>query len=149
MTLSAVQHSELATSTDTPVATMSFEVSELDLFQFSASTFLCHRIHFDREFARSEGHQDLVVHGPLQGAHLNVLASAVAERIGAELGSISFRHHTSAFCGDTLTYAAYREQEEPVEPAEPVILRMTARRSGDGQIVTSGRAELRYRAREA
>jgi 3-methylfumaryl-CoA hydratase len=36
------------------------------LFRFSAATFNGHRIHYDREYARSvEGYPGLVVHGPL------------------------------------------------------------------------------------
>ncbi|MCW2762086.1 MAG: hypothetical protein JWR85_2287 [Marmoricola sp.] len=37
------------------------------LFRFSALTYNAHRIHYDREYARSqEGYPGLVVHGPLQ-----------------------------------------------------------------------------------
>lgn len=38
------------------------------LFLFSAATWNPHRIHYDVEFARAEGHPDLVVPGPLIGA---------------------------------------------------------------------------------
>ena len=34
------------------------------LFRFSALTFNAHRIHFDRDYAKSEGYPALVVHGP-------------------------------------------------------------------------------------
>jgi 3-methylfumaryl-CoA hydratase len=36
------------------------------LFRFSALTYNAHRIHYDREYCRQEGYDDLVVHGPLQ-----------------------------------------------------------------------------------
>jgi 3-methylfumaryl-CoA hydratase len=36
------------------------------LFRFSALTYNAHRIHYDRDYARSEGYPGLVVHGPLQ-----------------------------------------------------------------------------------
>ncbi|HEY6747055.1 MAG TPA: mesaconyl-C4 CoA hydratase [Mycobacteriales bacterium] len=42
------------------------ETSPTLLFRFSALTYNGHRIHYDREFARSEGYPGLVVHGPLQ-----------------------------------------------------------------------------------
>ena len=45
--------------------------SRAQLFLFSAATNNAHRIHYDREYARSEGHTDLLVHGPLQGAWLH------------------------------------------------------------------------------
>jgi 3-methylfumaryl-CoA hydratase len=41
------------------------------LFRFSALTYNTHRIHYDREYARSvEGYRGLVVHGPLQAVAL-------------------------------------------------------------------------------
>lgn len=43
-----------------------FEVDPVTLFMFSSVTANAHRIHYDLEYARSEGHSDLVVHGPLQ-----------------------------------------------------------------------------------
>ena len=55
---------------------------EIDLFMFSAATWLTHRIHFDRDYARTEGHPDLVIHGPLQGAYLAELLSGVADQHG-------------------------------------------------------------------
>ena len=36
------------------------------LFRFSALTYNAHRIHYDIDYARSEGYPGLVVHGPLQ-----------------------------------------------------------------------------------
>jgi 3-methylfumaryl-CoA hydratase len=42
------------------------EVNPVLLFRFSALTYNAHRIHYDREYARSEGYPGLVVHGPLQ-----------------------------------------------------------------------------------
>jgi hydroxyacyl-ACP dehydratase HTD2-like protein with hotdog domain len=42
----------------------------IQLFMYSAISWNIHRIHYDREYAASEGHKDLLVHGPLQGAFL-------------------------------------------------------------------------------
>jgi 3-methylfumaryl-CoA hydratase len=42
------------------------ETSPTLLFRFSALTYNGHRIHYDRDHARSEGYPGLVVHGPLQ-----------------------------------------------------------------------------------
>lgn len=41
------------------------------LFLYSAATHNPHRIHYDREYAAVEGHPDVLVHGPLQGAWLS------------------------------------------------------------------------------
>ena len=44
--------------------------SRVQLFMYSAISWNLHRIHYDREYAASEGHQDVLVHGPLQGTFL-------------------------------------------------------------------------------
>jgi len=44
------------------------------LFRFSALTYNAHRIHYDREYARTEGYPGLVVHGPLQALLMAELA---------------------------------------------------------------------------
>lgn len=49
--------------------------SEVMLFRYSALTFNGHRIHYDRDYARNvEGHDGLVVHGPLIATLLADLA---------------------------------------------------------------------------
>lgn len=40
------------------------------LFLYSAATSNPHRIHYDRDYAATEGHPDVLVHGPLQGSWL-------------------------------------------------------------------------------
>ena len=45
--------------------------SRVQLFLYSAATWNPHRIHYDVDYARFEGHPDIIVHGPLQGAWLS------------------------------------------------------------------------------
>jgi len=45
--------------------------SRVQLFLYSAATHNPHRIHYDRDYALTEGHPDIIVHGPLQGAWLS------------------------------------------------------------------------------
>ena len=45
--------------------------SRAQLFLYSAATHNPHRIHYDRDYAVTEGHPDIIVHGPLQGAWLS------------------------------------------------------------------------------
>ena len=45
--------------------------SRVQLFLYSAATWNPHRIHYDVDYARYEGHPDVIVHGPLQGAWLS------------------------------------------------------------------------------
>lgn len=68
-----------ATDADVPVpedreAALSLRVDEPLLFRFSALTYNAHRIHYDREWCRHEGYDDLVVHGPLQALMMGELA---------------------------------------------------------------------------
>jgi hydroxyacyl-ACP dehydratase HTD2-like protein with hotdog domain len=44
--------------------------NRIQLFMYSAVSWNIHRIHYDKEYAVSEGHPALLVHGPLQGAFL-------------------------------------------------------------------------------
>ena len=42
--------------------------SRAQLFMYSAISWNIHRIHYDVEYSRTEGHPTVLVHGPLQGA---------------------------------------------------------------------------------
>ncbi len=75
---------------------------EIDLFVFSAASWLLHRIHFDEPFATGhDGHQALLVHGPLQG---NWMLQVVQSWLGhtARPVSITFRHLAPAFVGESI-----------------------------------------------
>ena len=63
----------------------------VDLFLFSAVSWHPHRIHFDQDYTREvEGHEDLLVHGPLQAAHLfDFLQERLPE---VELHTVTYRH---------------------------------------------------------
>ncbi len=76
--------------------------SNVQLFLFSAVTRNAHRIHYDKDFAISEGHPDVLIHGPLQGAFL---AQLVTDWIGKHgvLKRISYQNRARAFIGDTIT----------------------------------------------
>ena len=73
------------------------------LFLFSAITRNPHRIHYDRAFAESEDHPDVLVHGPLQGA---MLCTYVTDWVGphGRLRKISYQNRARAFPTDTLIF---------------------------------------------
>lgn len=76
--------------------------SAVDLFMFSASAWLLHRIHYDVPFTTEhDGHPGLLIHGPLQGVYLVQSASRWLGP-GASLRSVRYRHHAPAYLGDTL-----------------------------------------------
>ena len=83
---------------------MKKQASEAELFLYSAASFNPHRIHYDRAYANFEGHDDLVVHGPLQGSWLTQFVTDWAGP-RARLLSIEWQNRASAFVGDELIFA--------------------------------------------
>ena len=79
------------------------QASRAQLFVYSAASWNPHRIHYDREFAATEGHPDVLVHGPLQGAWLS---QYITDWIGpsARLRSLSWQNRASAFPDEDLLF---------------------------------------------
>lgn len=83
---------------------------ELDLFLYSAATWNPHRIHWDREQTRVEGHADLVVHGPLQG---NWLVELIENWLGPSrhrIRRLRFRHVRPAYVNRRYTIEGVVEE---------------------------------------
>ncbi len=76
--------------------------STVQLFRYSAVTWNAHRIHYEREYARREGHPDVLVQAHLHGAFL---AQMVMEWIGprGQLLTFGWSNRGRAIPGDTLT----------------------------------------------
>jgi hydroxyacyl-ACP dehydratase HTD2-like protein with hotdog domain len=77
---------------------------ERQLFFFSAATYNGHRIHYDKDWARSaEGYDDVIVQGPLQAA---LLARAVTDWIGGRgrLVDYAVQNRAIALAGEQLTF---------------------------------------------
>jgi hydroxyacyl-ACP dehydratase HTD2-like protein with hotdog domain len=73
----------------------------LQLFRYSAITWNAHRIHFEPEYARREGHPDVLVQAHLHGAFL---AQMVMDWAGprARLLKFGWSNRGRAVPGDTL-----------------------------------------------
>ena len=69
--------------------------SRVQLFLYSAATWNPHRIHYDVDYARFEGHPDVIVHGPLQGAWLSQYVTDWAGPAGRIL-NLSWQNRASA-----------------------------------------------------
>jgi hydroxyacyl-ACP dehydratase HTD2-like protein with hotdog domain len=85
-----------------PALTVSAD--ERQLFFFSAATYNGHRIHYDKDWARSdEGYDDVIVQGPLQAA---LLARAVTDWIGGRgrLVEYAVQNRAIALAGEQLTF---------------------------------------------
>ncbi len=70
--------------------------SRAQLFLYSAATSNPHRIHYDREYAAVEGHPDVLVHGPLQGAWLSQFVTGWAGPAGRVL-NLGWQNRARAF----------------------------------------------------
>ncbi len=69
MSTQQVYVEELQPGDELPVVVRN--ASRVQLFLYSAATWNPHRIHYDPDYAQLEGHPDIIVHGPLQGAWLS------------------------------------------------------------------------------
>ncbi len=98
--------------------------SRAQLFLFSAATNNPHRIHYDREYAAVEGHPDVLVHGPLQGAWLSQFVTDWAGPAGRVLSlswqnrgrafperELTFKGRVTAVAGDEVTLEIWEEDE--------------------------------------
>ena len=111
--------------------------SALDLFMFSASSWLLHRIHYDTPFTTEhDGHPGLLIHGPLQGVYLVQTAETWLGDF-ATLRSINYRHLAPAHLGDTLECGGFvtRVDDEGIE------VELWARKP-DGTVTTTGKAQF-------
>jgi acyl dehydratase len=77
--------------------------SRAQLFLYSAATWNPHRIHYDIDYARFEGHPDIIVHGPLQGAWLTQYVTDWAGP-GARLVSAGWQNRASGLPEHDLTF---------------------------------------------
>src|ERR1700689_1710066 len=79
-------------------------VDETQLFFFSAATYNGHRIHYDKDWARTvEDYDDVIVQGPLQAA---LLARAITDWIGGRgrLVEYSVQNRAVAIAGEELLF---------------------------------------------
>jgi 3-methylfumaryl-CoA hydratase len=88
------------------------------LFEFGAVGWFTHRIHYDLDYARSEGHAGIVVHGPLQGCYLSLLAEGWAKESGGRLVRLAYRHKGRAVLGRTFTCGG-RVRDVVPDPDDP------------------------------
>jgi hydroxyacyl-ACP dehydratase HTD2-like protein with hotdog domain len=106
------------------LAPMVKNASRAQLFLFSAATNNPHRIHYDREYAAVEGHPDVLVHGPLQGAWLSQFVTDWAGPAGRVIGlswqnrgrafperELTFKGRVTAVAGDEVTLEVWEEDE--------------------------------------
>ncbi len=113
---------------------------ERQLFFFSAATYNGHRIHYDKDWARSvEGYDDVIVQGPLQAA---LLARAVTDWIGGRgrLVEYSVQNRAIALAGEQLTFGGSVTGKRLVDNIGLVDLEIAGRR--DDTVLMPGTATV-------
>ncbi|MGH2634153.1 MAG: MaoC/PaaZ C-terminal domain-containing protein [Tepidiformaceae bacterium] len=117
--------------------------SRAQLFLFSAATNNPHRIHYDREYAATEGHPDVLVHGPLQGAWLSQFVSDWIGPRGRML-SLTLQNRGRAFPESDLTFKGFVKAIHPRDVVELEVWEEDA----SGQVLMPGTAKIRLPRRE-
>jgi hydroxyacyl-ACP dehydratase HTD2-like protein with hotdog domain len=110
-----------------PVLTVT--VDERQLFFFSAATYNGHRIHYDKDWARTvEGYEDVVVQGPLQSA---LLARAITDWIGGRgrLVEYSVQNRAVAIVGEELNFSGSVTAKRLIDNTGLVDLEVAGRRA--------------------
>lgn len=88
------------------------------LFRFSALTYNAHRVHYDRDYARThEGHRGLLVHGPLQALLMAESATELASSSVTRTLHFSYRLIAPLYDDDDLHVLAGHNPHESGEQA--------------------------------
>jgi hydroxyacyl-ACP dehydratase HTD2-like protein with hotdog domain len=120
--------------------TLTVTVDERQLFFFSAATYNGHRIHYDKDWARTvEGYDDVIVQGPLQAA---LLARAVTDWIGGRgrLVEYAVQNRAIAFTGEELIFGGSVTGKRLADNVGLVDLDITGRR--DDTVLMPGTATV-------
>jgi hydroxyacyl-ACP dehydratase HTD2-like protein with hotdog domain len=121
-----------------PVLTVA--VDERQLFFFSAATYNGHRIHYDKDWARTvEGYDDVIVQGPLQAA---LLARAITDWIGGRgrLVEYSVQNRAVATAGQELNFGGSVTAKRLADNVGLVDLEIAGRR--DDTVLMPGTATV-------
>ncbi|WP_420626028.1 acyl dehydratase [Candidatus Poriferisodalis sp.] len=112
---------------------------EAQLFLYSAASHNPHRIHYDRDYARFEGYEDILVHGPLQGAWLT---QYVTDWAGpqARLENVTWQNRASALAGEDLVYSG---TVTAVDTQSGVVELEIAEHTSDGRLLMPATARVR------
>jgi hydroxyacyl-ACP dehydratase HTD2-like protein with hotdog domain len=127
VTREQIFYDDVRTGDTFPVLTVTAD--ERQLFFFSAATYNGHRIHYDKDWARSvEGYDDVIVQGPLQAA---LLARAVTDWIGGRgrLLEYAVQNRAVALVGEQLTFGGSVTGKRLVDNIGMVDLDIAGRRN--------------------
>lgn len=127
-------------SVDDEIPVVTERCDEAQLFFFSAATNNGHRIHYDLPFAKEEGHETILVHGPLQAA---LMAKTLTDWAGPEgrLVKIGIQNRASAYPHEDLMFGAKVVAKREVDGRYLLDLE-TFEKKADGRVIMPGNATV-------
>lgn len=118
-----------------------YRPDEVQLFLYNAALWNAHRIHFDHPYATGvEGHEGLVVPGPLLG---DWLTQCVLEWLGErdQLVSFEYSNRRLAYAGEALRTSGSVMSIDPARQQAVIGLAVT---NAAGEVVAPGTAVVRF-----
>jgi acyl dehydratase len=118
------------------------ETSIVQVFRYSAATWNTHRIHYDKDYATTEGYPGVLVQSHLHGAFLTKYCTDLAGR-DARLVDLSLRVKKFAVAGEALTVVGTLSAVRPGEPGRAYVdLELVETRGSDDETCVEGTATL-------
>lgn len=115
--------------------------THVQVFRYSAMTWNSHRIHFDKEYAASEGYPDVLVQSHLHGAFLTSLVDRFAGDAG-QMRRLYYAVRRFAVPGDVLTLEGEVTRVEDVEGGRLVSIDIREVRAADHVVCAEGDADV-------
>lgn len=126
----------------TQVAELTKETTNVQLFRFSAVTWNAHRIHYDKDYAQSEGYPDILVQAHLHGSFMT---QAVVDWLGGRgiLTEMEWKNRSYAVVGEKLTTTAAVKEKYEDDGKQYIVLDLTER-SESGATCATGQAVVQW-----
>ena len=118
------------------------ETSIVQVFRYSAATWNTHRIHYDKDYATTEGYPGVLVQSHLHGAFLTKYCTDFVGR-DARLVDLSLRVKKFAVAGETLTVVGTVSAVRPDESGRALVdLELVETRGSDNETCVEATATL-------
>ncbi len=114
--------------------------TNVSVFLFGVAYWTPHRVHYDKEWARSEGYDDVLVTGPLMTGYLVRMLTAWSGDPAA-VKRIALRNHAPAFAGDELTVRGAVTSVSSRDAGGEAVIAVSIVKQGDAEVV-SGEAAV-------
>ncbi|MER5437690.1 acyl dehydratase [Streptomyces sp. NPDC002790] len=120
----------------------------VQLFRYCAITWNSHRIHYDKDYAASEGYPDVLVQSHLHGAYLTSLCTDFAGEKGC-VERLSYSVRRFATPGDVLNVIGRVTEASKRDSGTLFRLEISEVRTEDEAVCASGEADVFLPSRPA